>query len=107
MGSEMCIRDSFGLHGQTGQKIAEEWFRIVSENTNTVNEEDCDTEHGLTVKHRHDQSVFSLVLKSMGLKPNMKPLKSEKGSGKLMRRIKFLTEPVLASRNRTGRSVAS
>ena len=96
----------FGLYGETGSAIAQRWFDVVTCNIRTVDEQDSYAYDGSEVKHRHDQSVFSLVLKEMGLKPNIQPLRSDKSSSPFLNRLKYLTQPVLVCRNRTGKSVA-
>ncbi len=96
----------FGLYGKTGQNIAERWFDVVTNNIDTVNEQGSYAYDGSEVRHRHDQSVFSLVLKEMGFKPNIQPLRSDKNSSPFLNRLKYLTQPILACRNRTGKSVA-
>lgn len=94
----------FGLYGKVGLEVATRWFEVVSSSVNTVSEEDSFSVDGQEVKHRHDQSVFSLVLKEAGLKPNINPLKDDGGSSKILRYLKYLKEPVIASRNRSGKS---
>jgi hypothetical protein len=95
----------FGLYGEIGQTIAQRWLSIVVSNIETVNEQNSYAWDGSRVEHRHDQSVFSLVLKEMGLKANINPLKSNRNSSPILNRLKYLTQPILASRNRTGTSV--
>jgi hypothetical protein len=95
----------FGLYGKIGQTIAQRWFDVVTSDIKTVNEEDNYSFNGSAVHHRHDQSVFSLVLKELGLKSNLKPLKSDKSSMQIVNRLKYMTQPILACRNRTGLSV--
>jgi hypothetical protein len=92
----------FGLFGEVGLAIATRWFDLVSQDINTVNEENNTSITGGIVRHRHDQSVFSLVLKEMGLTPNLKPLKSNLSANKLARYWKYFSEPILANRNRSG-----
>lgn len=92
----------YGLYGDIGLKIAEKWFNVVASEISTVDEENNVSSFGNSVTHRHDQSVFSLVLKELGLKPNMSPLKADQSRFKVLRFIKYLTEPVIAARNRTG-----
>lgn len=96
----------FGLYGEIGRSIAERWFEVVSNDLKTINEEENFSWDGSVVKHRHDQSVFSLVLKELGLKPNIRPLKRDSTGNFFLRKFKYLVEPVLASRNRTGKSLA-
>ena len=95
----------FGLYGEIGRTIAQRWFDVVSSDITTVNEQDSYAFDGSVVKHRHDQSVFSLVLKEMGLMPNLKPIKSDKSAIPFVNKLKYLTQPVLACRNRTGKSI--
>ncbi len=95
----------FGLYGEIGRTIAQRWFDVVSSDIATVNEQDSFAFDGSAVKHRHDQSVFSLVLKEMGLMHNLKPIKSGKSAIPFLNKLKYLTQPVLACRNRTGKSI--
>ena len=90
----------FGLHGDLGRKIAKRWFEVVSAEISTVNEISKVGEQQGFVCHRHDQSVFSLVMKELNLEANMKPIRS----GKTMRSqiLSKLHEPFIASRNRSG-----
>lgn len=97
----------FGLSGELGMRIAKRWFEVVVSNINTVNEEDCYALDGTAVLHRHDQSVFSLALKELGLRPNIAPIRSDKSKLQMINRVKYLTQPVLACRNRTGKSVVN
>ena len=92
----------FGLYGEVGLAIATRWFQVVAQDIDTVSEENSISINGDIASHRHDQSVFSLVLKEMGLSPNLKPLRSDLKSNNLSRYWKYLVEPVLANRNRSG-----
>lgn len=92
----------FGLHGELGLKIATRWFDVVSSSIHTVNEEDNVSNVGEKVRHRHDQSVFSLVLKEFGLKPNLSPIRSDESKNSSSRILKYLREPIIAARNRSG-----
>ena len=89
------------LHGDLGLAIAKRWFEVVTEDIETVMEKDSDlNESSGFVSHRHDQSVFSLVMKERNLMPNIKPLRD----GKTIRSqfVSAFTAPIVASRNRSG-----
>ena len=95
----------FALIGPVGLKIAARWFEIIAKSEFNFNEETKSKQLPQFIEHRHDQSVFSLALKEAGYTANLRPLRN--GRGKLFSKVlTFIFDPIIASRNRTGESIA-
>jgi len=94
----------FLLYGEKGRTIASKWLEIILidkscfDNTFDINEE-----HSLFLGSRHDQSIFSLVCKDVGVIPV--PLPPPSGVGGLKSRSRAYFHPIWVSRNRTGKSI--
>ena len=95
----------FALAGSTGIKIAARWFEIVVKSEIYINEELKSKQAPNFIEHRHDQSIFSLVLKELGYQANLSPLRNGQ-NGKFFRYLTFILDPVIAARNRYGVSIA-
>jgi hypothetical protein len=94
----------FALSGQIGMKIASEWFALVASEELFVNEVTHLPQHRDFVQHRHDQSVFSLTLKTMGLSPNLNTPHAGRGN-RLKVALTYLMGPIVVARNRCGKSL--
>lgn len=94
----------FMFSGSKGRLFANRWFEIVSSDIHTVNEEtSINGEMNGFRNHRHDQSVFSLVAKSMNIRPLIRALPNGRARG--LRKLRALSYPIWAARNRTGTSI--
>jgi hypothetical protein len=94
----------FILSGHKGKLFADRWFEIVASDIRYVNE--VPSENGEIDgfrNHRHDQSVFSIVAKSMNIHPGIQPLPNGRAKG--FRKLRSFSYPVWAARNRTGISI--
>lgn len=92
------------LHGDNGKAIAKKWNSValtdlsVLDFSRSEQGEDIDF-----IEHRCDQSIFSLIIKSMGLKPsNLKPKPGQVG---LRAIISAASHPIWTSRNRSSITV--
>jgi hypothetical protein len=94
----------FFLAGEKGLRIAEKWLEITLERIEYSDESlSVSGEVPNFQTHRHDQSIFSLVCKSEGVRPlNYTPAT---GTNSLIGKIRALSHPIWVSRNRTGKSV--
>lgn len=96
----------FILNGDKGKLLADRWFEIVASDIRFVNEDLSQKgEIDGFSNHRHDQSVFSIVAKSMNIHPLIRPLPNGKAKG--FRKLRSFSYPVWAARNRTGISIQS
>jgi hypothetical protein len=93
----------FHLQGEIGIKIAEAWFLKTIEKVENTNLE-CDKtlENENFIEHRSDQSILSLVCKSMNLLHSKLNLPSGNSTPSIIRGI---VQPIWISRNRTGKSI--
>ncbi len=92
---------NFYLHGEVGKLIARRWFEIVIKSQRMIDEvPSLLGEPDGFVEHRHDQSVFSLVCKSINRYHEFWPLTAGSGSRKAL--IRGFCAPFWATRNRTG-----
>ena len=89
------------FHGEVGRIAAQNWFEIVCKGTNLLDlEPSKNPEYPGFIENRYDQSSFSLVCKTLGIKP-MK-YRPTTGFGSLASRLRGFTQPIWTSRNRTG-----
>jgi len=87
--------------GPVGREAVRLWDDVVWSKINNVNDA-LDNEQEGFCAHRHDQSVLSLVLKSMGIKPaEINPMGLPKG---FRSTLGCFIEPIWWTRNRTGKS---
>lgn len=92
---------NFYLHGETGKNIALKWFEIVTKSQSMIDEAtSLEGELDGFFAHRHDQSVFSLVCKSIHKYHEFLTITSGSGSHKAL--VRRLFSPFWATRNRTG-----
>jgi hypothetical protein len=91
------------FHGEIGRKAARRWFETVCKGTHLLDLQPSKRpENPAFIENRYDQSSFSLVCKSLGIRPmNYKPTA---GHGSFISRIKGFTHPIWTARNRTGRT---
>lgn len=92
----------FMLHGETGRKIAYEWFSNIEKSPHLLEDESEEVAPGF-VGHRHDQSIFSLVCKSNEVQPAIAPPPTGRNGFKSILRASF--HPIWISRNRSGVSI--
>jgi hypothetical protein len=90
------------LHGLLGRSIAQEWDQICSHDISFSDDSPSPSgEFSDFYEHRHDQSVFSLILKKNSIKPNTGHPPGKPFGFRLQ--IENLLSPIWWSRNRTGR----
>ena len=88
-------------YGPKGRKVIDEWLSIILESEVNFNLDDSPQgENPTFVEHRYDQSIFSLVCKSNGIRP-MK-LRPTPGVGSRKTLFRAFLHPIWTSRNRTG-----
>ena len=86
------------LSGKIGKKAAVTWNSLVAQSPEMTNNYCKDSPLGF-IAPRHDQSIFSLVVKSLNIKPlKVKPPFPRKS---LISRVYALRFPIWAARNRT------
>ncbi len=94
----------FFLHGETGKKIAREWFETVMSGTHLLElTNSAKPEYSGFVENRYDQSAFSLVCKANKI-PVMKYTPTN-GHSSLILKLRGLINPIWTSRNRFGPTV--
>lgn len=89
------------LGGTYGQDIAIEWDEVCS-SSRIFTDDSIGTEIPGFVAHRHDQSVFSMVLKKYRIKPESIP--TPYPNSNFLANLKALRSPLWAARNRSGKS---
>lgn len=90
-------------YGPKGRKVIDEWLSIILETEANFNLADSPQgEFPSFVEHRYDQSIFSLVCKSNGIRPMKVRPTPGRGSWKTLFRAIF--HPIWSARNRTGES---
>lgn len=92
----------FMLSGIKGREIAKSWADASLLDLNMIDDSRF-AEDSEFVAHRHDQSIFSCVLKSMKIKPNrhrpcFRPLTP-------LSRINCYLHPIWSARNKSGESI--
>lgn len=87
------------LGGPIGLNIAIEWDKLCS-SSQAITDDKIGTEIPGFVAHRHDQSVFSMVLKKYLIKPESLPTPYPNAS--FLANLKALRSPIWAARNRSG-----
>jgi hypothetical protein len=87
------------LGGDVGRLIAKEWNQICKSSPNITDEISSDSASGF-VAHRHDQSVFSILLKKYGVTPERIP--TPYPNDRFRSFVTGMRSPIWASRNRTG-----
>lgn len=94
----------FFLYGETGKKIAREWFETVMSGTHLLElTPSAKPEYPGFIENRYDQSAFSLVCKSNGI-PAMR-YKPTNGYTSMILRLRGIINPIWTSRNRFGNTV--
>lgn len=94
----------FFLHGETGKKVAKEWFDVVMSGTNLLDlNPSSNPEYDGFVENRYDQSTFSLVCKKYSI-PVMK-YRPTAGTGSYISILRGFVNPIWTSRNRKGESI--
>jgi hypothetical protein len=95
----------FILHGETGRLIANQWFKVALQDISTLDlSPSPNGEVASFVEHRFDQSILSLVLKQLMVKPR-KYSPAAGVTGSLSQLRAKLLHPIWTSRNRSGNSV--
>lgn len=89
------------LAGQIGKALAEEWYRLVMLSPEITNNSQGLQAPGF-VENRHDQSVLSLVHKSLGVPGNLRVTPSPRNT--LVSQLKGLRFPIWVLRNRSAQS---
>lgn len=92
----------FLLSGRMGVSVAEKWAEACLSDI-TLLDDTLGVESDEFIENRHDQSVFSCLLKSMGISPNrhspcFRPVS-------LKSKVKCYLHPVWSARNRSGASI--
>jgi hypothetical protein len=90
------------ISGTLGVDIAEKWNVICSQDRNMTSDETGDEARGF-VEHRHDQSVFSLILKSYHISPEMS--QTPHPNNNVIAKFAGVKSPIWAARNRTGKTI--
>lgn len=90
------------LSGTVGAFIANEWNEICSASPEITNEEISVEAPGF-VAHRHDQSVFSMVLKRHAIEPESLP--TPHPNRRFIPNLTALRSPIWAARNRSGNTI--
>jgi hypothetical protein len=90
------------LSGPFGKSIADEWNLICSTSESMTNDK-CEEEVPGFIAHRHDQSVFSLVLKKHSIKPER--LLTPYPKNKFLANLTAIRSPIWAARNRSGNTL--
>jgi len=94
----------FALYGTVGRRISAEWkSRTLEDFRNLDTSPSPQGEYKGFIENRYDQSIFSLVCKSLGVKPAANFNVS--GGNGFLSLIRALRYPIWASRNRTGQSI--
>lgn len=94
----------FALYGTVGRRISAEWkSRTLEDFRNLDTSPSPQGEYKGFIENRYDQSIFSLVCKSLGVKPAANFNVS--GGNGFFSLIRALRYPIWASRNRTGQSI--
>lgn len=86
------------LAGDVGRSIASEWNQICKAGPNFTNEISSGESSGF-IAHRHDQSVFSIILKNHSVAPEKLPTPFP--NGRFNSYLTGLRSPIWAARNRT------
>lgn len=90
-------------YGPIGRKVIDEWLSIILESEANFNlDESPHGEIPTFVEHRYDQSIFSLVCKSNGIRP-MK-LRPTPGVGSWKTLFRGFFHPIWSARNRAGKT---
>jgi hypothetical protein len=87
------------LGGTTGQDIAIEWEKLCR-SSRTITDDKSRAEIPGFVAPRHDQSVFSMVLKKYFIQPENLP--TPYPNGNFLASLSALRSPLWAARNRSG-----
>jgi hypothetical protein len=92
----------FLLSGATGKKISKAWLESTLKDLTFIDDSRFEEDSSF-LSHRHDQSIFSCVIKSMGVKPNnhrpcYRPLTP-------LSKLNCFLHPVWSARNRSGKSL--
>lgn len=90
------------LSGPFGKTVADEWNLISSTKESMTNDKYEEEVPGF-VAHRHDQSVFSMVLKKHSIKPER--LLTPYPKNKFLANLTAIRSPIWATRNRSGNTV--
>ena len=90
------------LSGEVGLSIARKWLELTVSDINNIDLSSSKEESGEFVEHRSDQSILSLVTKSLNRKHNRMNLPN---GSTLKSQIRGILEPVWISRNRDGETV--
>ena len=99
--SEQFQSGTWFLSGAKGRTIANEWNQICSTNPGMTNNVLSIETPGF-LAHRHDQSVFSMVLKKHKIKPEKKS--TPYPNQEIFSYLTGLRSPLWAARNRTGKT---
>lgn len=93
------------LYGKKGRELAKKWLDTVLIGEDLINSEFISSEeHSDFIAPRNDQSIFSLLCKSEGIRPL--PSLPPTGMGtSLLSRLRAYTYPIWVSRNRSGQSI--
>ena len=93
----------FILAGKKGREIAQNWFEATSFGIEYSDDSISENESPDFISHRWDQSIFSMTIKSFGIKRgNLRLISSGSAQGFKKRLYSFI--PVFMSRNRAGKS---
>jgi hypothetical protein len=90
------------LSGPFGKTIADEWNQICSTSESMTNDKYGEEVPGF-IAHRHDQSVFSMVLKKHSIKPER--LLTPYPKNKFLANLTAIRSPIWAARNRSGNTL--
>lgn len=95
---------SWFLASEVGREIARKWNRIVWEKKSNVSDDVSKFgERKDFIVHRHDQSVFSLVLKEFGIQAHLHSIPGQPSN--IFRFLIAIKHPFWWSRNRSGKSI--